>query len=65
MEGGAWQATVHRVSKSRTRLSKFTKPFICPGHIFVSFSHSTHPHTERQTLLLTYMHTPIPICTDK
>ena len=24
MDGGAWQATVHRVEKSRTRLSDFT-----------------------------------------
>ena len=24
MEGGAWQATVHGVTKSRTRLSDFT-----------------------------------------
>ena len=27
MEGGAWQATVHRVSKSQTRLSDFTFTF--------------------------------------
>ena len=24
MDGGAWRATVHRVAKSRTRLSDFT-----------------------------------------
>ena len=24
MDGGAWQATVHEVAKSRTRLSNFT-----------------------------------------
>jgi len=24
MDGGAWKATVHRVAKSRTRLSNFT-----------------------------------------
>ena len=24
MDGGAWQATVHRVAKSRTRLGNFT-----------------------------------------
>ena len=27
MEGGAWWATVHRVTKSRTRLSDFTFTF--------------------------------------
>ena len=27
MEGGAWQATVHRVAKSRTQLSHFTFTF--------------------------------------
>ena len=27
MDGGAWQATVHKVSKSRTRLSDFTFSF--------------------------------------
>ena len=27
MEGGAWQATVHQVAKSRTRLSYFTFTF--------------------------------------
>ena len=26
MDGGAWWATVHGVSKSRTRLSDFTSP---------------------------------------
>ena len=35
MDGGAWQATVHGVTKSRTRLSGFTLTFfslhICPG----------------------------------
>ena len=27
MDGGAWQATVHGVAKSRPRLSDFTFPF--------------------------------------
>ena len=27
MDGGAWWATVHRVEKSRTRLSNFTSTF--------------------------------------
>ena len=27
MDGGAWQATVYGVAKSRTRLSDFTFPF--------------------------------------
>ena len=27
MDGGAWWATVHRVAKSRTRLSDFTFTF--------------------------------------
>ena len=29
MEGGAWQATVHGVTKSRTRLSDFTFTLVC------------------------------------
>ena len=28
MDGGAWQATVHGVTKSWTRLSDFTFPFL-------------------------------------
>ena len=27
MDGGAWQATAHRVAKSRTRLSIFTQSY--------------------------------------
>ena len=27
MDGGAWQAVVHRIAKSRTRLSDFTLTF--------------------------------------
>ena len=27
MDGGAWQATVHRVAKSQTRVSDFPFPF--------------------------------------
>ena len=27
MDGGAWQATVHRVAKNRTRLNDFTFTF--------------------------------------
>ena len=29
MDGGAWQATVHGVAKSQTRLSNFTFTFHC------------------------------------
>ena len=41
MEGGAWQATVHGVAKSQTRLSNFTFTFNCQeraGHLFHQFS---------------------------
>ena len=31
MDGEAWRTTVHRVAKSRTRLSNFTSPNIVPG----------------------------------
>ena len=31
MDGGAWQATVHRVAKSRTRLSDVTSLHFFPG----------------------------------
>ena len=31
MDGGAWQATVHGVNKSRTRLSNFTFTFHFPA----------------------------------
>ena len=31
MDGGAWRATVHRVAKSRTRLSDFTYTFHFPA----------------------------------
>ena len=34
MEGGAWEATVHGVTKSQTRLSDFTLFHFCAG-IFV------------------------------
>ena len=33
MEGGAWEATVHGVAKSRTRLSDFPFTYI-PGRMF-------------------------------
>ena len=29
MDGAAWEATVHRVAKSQTRLSDFTFTFFC------------------------------------
>ena len=32
MDGGAWWATVHRVAKSRTRLSDFTHTHSFPDH---------------------------------
>ena len=32
MDRGAWQATVHGVAKSQTRLSNFTFTFILPEH---------------------------------
>ena len=47
MDGGAWQATVHGVTKSRTRLSDFTRlssvlynsfsPAVCftPGNVYM------------------------------
>ena len=31
MDGGAWWATVHGVTKSRTQLSDFTSPFHFPA----------------------------------
>ena len=31
MDGGAWEAAVHGVPKSRTRLSDFTFTFHCPA----------------------------------
>ena len=34
MDGGAWWATVHGVSKSRTRLSNFTFTFKSPAGSF-------------------------------
>ena len=34
VDGGTWQATVHRVAKSRTRLSNFTFTFHFQRHIF-------------------------------
>ena len=40
MDGGAWQATVHRVSKSQTGLSEFTFTVFqkkTPGHM--SYQH--------------------------
>ena len=39
MDGGAWWATVHRVVKSRTRLSDFTFTFT---YCCVSVSQRTH-----------------------
>ena len=38
MDGGAWWATVHRVAKSRTRLSDFT-------FTYFHFHLYTHTHT--------------------
>ena len=35
MDRGAWRATVHRVSKSRTRLNDFTFTLV----VVISFSH--------------------------
>ena len=34
MDGGAWEATVHRVTKSQTRLSDFTFTLIRPTPIY-------------------------------
>ena len=42
MDRGAWRATVHGVSKSQTRLSRWAH---------------THTHTHSQTLSHTYTHT--------
>ena len=33
MDGGTWQATVHGVAKSQTRLSDFTFTFFGPGEV--------------------------------
>ena len=41
MDGGAWWATVHRVAKSRTRLSDFTFTFLIAGRL------SSEPITQR------------------
>ena len=35
MERGAWWATVHRVAKSRTRLSNFTFTFTLKGYKYL------------------------------
>ena len=44
MEGGAWQAAVHGVAKSRTRLSDFTFTF----HFHCSLSLFTFMHWRRK-----------------
>ena len=42
MDGGAWWATVHRVTKSRTRLSDFTFTFMVPlYHLCRQFYHKS------------------------
>ena len=40
MEGGAWQATVHGVAKSRTRLSDFTFTFTVSKDFLLPFTYS-------------------------
>ena len=35
MDGAAWWATVHGVTKSRTRLSNFTNRGMCPERVLV------------------------------
>ena len=45
MDGGAWWATVHRVTKSRTRLSDFTFTFtlqISNNHGRIIIKHNSH-----------------------
>ena len=41
MDGGAWQATVHGVSKSQTRLSDFTSSFPQIARLLHCYSHPT------------------------
>ena len=44
MDRGAWQATVHGVSKSRTRLSDFSSSLLLPWHAdFLPLSHLGSP----------------------
>ena len=50
MDGGAWRATVHGVTKSRTRLSDFT-----PTCMPVGMMQDTHTHTHTHTR--THAHT--------
>ena len=42
MDRGAWQATVHGVPKSRTRLSDFTFTFLLPVRIVLGVLKYTH-----------------------
>ena len=35
MDGGAWWATVHGITKSRTRLSKFTTSRVLPKSSYI------------------------------
>ena len=42
MDRGAWQATVHGVPKSRTRLSDFTFAFLLPVRIVLGVLKYTH-----------------------
>ena len=38
MDGGVWYATIHGVSKSRTRLSNFTFTFTMYWQLYISIS---------------------------
>ena len=50
MDGGAWWATVHRVAKSRKRLSNFTH----------STQGMTHPFIEKRASLVAQMVKRLP-----
>ena len=48
MDRGAWQATVHGVAKSQTRLSNFTFTFILPEHKSEFFAAAGNNSTARE-----------------
>jgi len=54
MDGGAWQATVHGVTKSQTRLSDFTFTFtITTNALILTLSH-------RITTIISYLDFLLP-----
>ena len=69
---GAWWATVHRVTKSRTQLSDWAhtdackafmgpRPFHLCGFLLPFYTH-THTHTHTHTRVYTYIYTHIYVC---